>query len=135
MKEFRSGKLATTAGVNIETLRFYEKKGVMPKPDRTPAGYRIYDINDLKRLKFIKKSQILGFTLSEIKDLLYLRVDSERSCSEVRKIASEKISSIDIKIDELQKIRDALSKLVELCKGEGPESDCPILDELEKNNN
>ena len=109
MKEFTSGELAKKAEVNIETLRFYEKKGVMPKPDRTPAGYRIYDINDLKRLTFIKKSQILGFTLSEIKDLLYLRVDTERNCSEVRNIASEKINSIQIKLEELQRIRDALS--------------------------
>ena len=134
MKEFSSGELAKKAEVNVETLRFYEKKGVMPKPDRTPAGYRIYDINDLKRLTFIKKSQILGFTLSEIKDLLYLRVDTERNCSEVRKIASEKINSIQIKLEELQRIRDALSSLVELCNGKGPDSDCPILDELEKNN-
>jgi Hg(II)-responsive transcriptional regulator len=131
MKNLTVGKLAKEVGINLETIRYYENINLMPKPKRTDSGYRIYSEKDLNRLKFIKKSQLLGFTLKEIKELLFLRIDDETTCNDLQKIAENKIEEVDFKINELKKIKNALKTLASQCVGNGPKSECPILENLE----
>ena len=132
MLDFIVGKLARSAGVNIETIRFYERKGLMPKPARKPSGYRLYSDADLKRLNFITMAKKHGFTLKEIKDLLELRVAPQSTCEEVRIKANEKIRVIEEKLQELERMRKALQTLVASCHGSNPAGDCPILEAFEQ---
>jgi MerR family mercuric resistance operon transcriptional regulator len=106
---------------------FYERKGILPKPQRKPSGYRVYTEEDIKRLNFICLSKRHGFSLQEIKELLDLRVDSKSSCDEVRTLAEKKIEIMDAKIKELQSMKDALLKLVVSCRNREYSTDCPIL--------
>ncbi len=122
------GRLAKEAGVNLETIRYYERRGLMPEPIRTASGYRIYSENDIERIRFIKKAQELGFTLKEISELLSLRVTPNVTCAEVKKRAREKIAEIDKKIQSLQEMRKILVMLENRCTGIGPTTQCPILD-------
>jgi Cu(I)-responsive transcriptional regulator len=126
----KAGLLSKKADINIETLRYYESIGLLPKPKRLDSGYRIYSETDLKQLLFIKHAKILGFSLKEIKELLYLKVDKERNCTDVRQIAEKKISEIDFKLKEMEKIKKALTKLAEKCRNKNAE-ECPILNEIE----
>ncbi len=130
MKYMKAGLLSKKADINIETLRYYESIGLLPKPKRLDSGYRIYSETDLKQLLFIKHAKILGFSLKEIKELLYLKVDKERNCTDVRQIAEKKISEIDFKLKEMEKIKKALTKLAEKCRNKNAE-ECPILNEIE----
>lgn len=125
-----SGKLAKAADINVETLRYYEKRGLLPEPPRKKSGYRVYPETAVDRLNFIKGAQALGFTLAEIHDLLNLRVDEQATTHDVRLRAEEKLSEIDRKIMALQTMRTALHHLVEQCHGDGPTAECPILDAL-----
>ncbi|MFQ6613149.1 MAG: MerR family transcriptional regulator [Fidelibacterota bacterium] len=134
MNGFTIGTLAERADVNLETIRFYERKGILPKPTRLPSGYRSYSEEDLKRLRFIQMAKKHGFSLKEIKDLLHLRVDPDCTCDDVRQRAELKIQVIEEKIRELKQIRNALTVLVASCEGVGPTQECPILDAFEKNN-
>ena len=120
-------ELATKAGVGIETVRFYERKGLVKRPHRPRSGFRDYDDETKQRIRFIRGAQELGFSLDEIEDLLALRLDSRRSCSEVRAHAETKIADIDRKLATLRKMRSVLVDLTLHCPGEGPTSDCPIL--------
>lgn len=131
MSEMTSGQLAKAAHVNTETLRYYERRGLIPEPPRRESGYRTYPEESVERLNFIKGAQGLGFTLEEIKDLLELRVDESASSGEVRRRAQTKVAQIDEKIRKLQQMRDALDHLIEQCRGEGPTSECPILEAME----
>lgn len=131
MENLTVGKLAKEVGINIETIRYYENIKLMPKPKRTDSGYRIYSEMDLNRLRFIKKSQQLGFTLKEIKELLFLRIDEETTCNDLQRMAEHKIEEVDFKIKELNKIKKALKTLASQCHGNGPKSECPILENLE----
>ena len=128
------GQLAKKANVNVQTVRFYERRGLMPEPPRRQSGYRQYSSDDLARIQFIKHAQEVGFTLKEISELLSLRVDPDTSCGEVKKRAMDKISEIEEKIRALQKMKKALSRLATTCRGEGPTSECPILEELQAEN-
>lgn len=130
MEKLTSGKLAKSANVNIESIRYYERKGLMPKPVRSDSGYRLYSENDVHRIKFIKKAQGLGFTLKEIKDLLDLRIDEENSCEDVQIIIAKKIDDIDNKIKELRKINNTLKGMQKLCSTNELESECPFLNLL-----
>ena len=130
MTALTSSKLARAAGVNVETLRYYIRRGLLPEPPRRESGYRMYPPENVERLRFIKSAQELGFTLEEIQQLLSLRVDENATAGDVRRQAQEKVIQIDAKIAALQQMRDALAHLVEQCHGEGPTSDCPILDAL-----
>ena len=130
MNGLTSSKLAKAAGVNVETLRYYIRRGLLPEPPRRDSGYRMYPPENVERLRFIKSAQELGFTLEEIQQLLSLRVDENATAEDVRQQAQEKVTQIDAKIAALQQMRDALAHLVEQCHGEGPTSDCPILDAL-----
>ena len=125
------GKLAKQAGVGIETIRFYEREGVISEPSRTQSNYRIYQDEDVARLRFIKRAKELGFTLREIKELLFLRHDPAATKEDVRNRTEEKIHTIESKISDLNKILSALKKLVEHCDGHGPASECPIIEALE----
>lgn len=131
MNGLRSGQLAKAADVNVETLRYYERRGLLPEPPRRESGYRVYPQDSVSRLRFIKGAQELGFTLEEIQELLALRVDVEATKTDVRQRAQDKVAQIDAKISALQQMRDALTHLIEQCHGDGPTSDCPILEAME----
>ncbi|MDR3639548.1 MAG: MerR family DNA-binding protein [Isosphaeraceae bacterium] len=126
-----TGALAKAAGVNVETLRFYERKGLLPKPPRKPSGYREYPTEDVQRVRFIKRAQELGFSLVEIKELLALWVRPGTMPAEVKVHAEEKLADIRRRIASLRVMEEALKKLTDACSGQGPMSECPILHHLE----
>lgn len=126
-----TGRLAARAGVGVETIRYYERKGLLPPPDRSRSGYRRFPADAVDRLRFIRQAKGLGFSLKEIRELLSLRIDPEASCSEVRRRAEAKIGEIKDRVRGLQWMSEALERLAEACEGRGPVSACPILDALE----
>jgi len=128
----KTGELAKQAGVNVETLRFYEREGLLPEPPRRASGYREYPPDSVQRIRFIQRSKELGFTLREIKGLLELRVNPETTCAQVKEHAAEKISDVKQKVTDLKAIERALKKLMDTCSGSGPIDECPILRHLEK---
>ena len=132
MENMTIGQLAKKADVNIETVRYYERRGLMPEPPRKESGYRQYSDEMVKRIQFIKHAKELGFSLKEINELLTLKLDARTSCSEVRKKAEAKISDVEGKIKTLQRMKKALVKLTKACGGKGPTKECPILEALEK---
>lgn len=127
-----TGKLAALAGVNIQTLRYYERRGLLQKPPCRPSGYREYSPEAVKLIRFIKHAQQLGFTLSEIQELLRLRQDRTGSCSQVRASAQTKMADIDRKVRSLQAMKKALSVLVASCKTDRSRRECPILEALDE---
>lgn len=131
METVTIGQLARKAQVHVETVRYYERRGLFPQPLRRWSGYRQYSQDDLTRLQFIKHAQRLGFSLKEIAELLSLRVDPDTSCRDVKKRAETKIADIEVKIRTLEQMKKALSKLIASCRGRGPTSVCPILEALE----
>jgi MerR family copper efflux transcriptional regulator len=131
MKPLTIGQVASRAGIGVETVRFYERQGLLEEPARKDSGYRQYPKEAVARLRFIGKAKELGFTLKEIKELLSLRLDPTTSCADVKRRAEEKIADIEAKIATLQRMRRALVKLTKECSGRGPISECPILDALE----
>lgn len=131
---FKIGEVASRAHVNKETVRYYEKRGLIPKPDRRRSGYRIFTQRHIDQIRFIKRAQQLGFTLSEIKELLELRLGEDTSCSEVKSEAQGKYQDVVKKIKDLQRIKAKLLELIDSCSGEGPKGDCPILESLEGEN-
>ena len=132
MESLTIGQVARRAGIGIETMRFYERQGLIKEPPRRDSGYRQYPDDVVARLRFIKRAKELGFSLKEIKELLALRVDPETTCAEVKSRAQAKIVDVEAKILALQRIRKALVKLTTVCRGSGPTSECPILDALDK---
>jgi MerR family mercuric resistance operon transcriptional regulator len=125
------GQLARRAGVGIETVRFYEREGLLEEPTRRASGYRQYGEDVVARLRFIRRAKELGFTLKEIADLLALRLDPDITCAEVKQKAQAKLADIEAKIGDLQRIRQALLEVTASCKGRGPTSACPILEALD----
>ncbi len=134
MDKLTSGKLAKLTNINVESIRFYERKKLLPKPLRSESGYRLYSQDDVHKIIFIKKAQQLGFTLKEIKDLLNLRIDEDNSCADVQELIGEKIEEIEFKIREMKKIKSALSGLNRLCSTNDLGHECPLLLELNKIN-
>lgn len=132
MRPLTIGHVARRAGVGVETVRFYEREGLLAGPPRTASGYRQYGEDVVARLRFIKRAKALGFTLKEIGELLALRLDPETSCAEIKDRAKAKIDDIQAKIRDLQRMQEALVKPAASCKGDGPTSACPILDALDK---
>lgn len=126
-----SGELAASARVNVETLRFYERKGLLPKPPRRASGYRAYPAEDVQRIRFIKRAQELGFSLVEIRELLGLRVCPTATSAAVKDRVEEKIADVRRRIAGLKEMEKALTKLSASCSGRGPTADCPILHHLE----
>jgi MerR family copper efflux transcriptional regulator len=124
------GQLAKRAQVGIDTMRFYEKHGLLPKPQRKASGYRQYSTDDARRLVFIRRAKELGFTLADIGELLKLRGHADksgRSVERVRKVAQEKLQTVEAKLVELERMRDVLKELVIACPGHGDADHCPIL--------
>ena len=126
------GKVAQSAGLAIDTVRYYEREGLLEKPARTASGYRHYRPDVVARLRFIRQAKDLGFSLSEVKELLALRVAPGKSCADVRAHAEHKIADVDRRIASLKRVRGALAKLASACTGKGQVSQCPILEALEK---
>ena len=124
------GKLAREAGINLETVRYYERRGLLPKPPRTASGYRLFPADAALRLRFIRRAQELGFSLKEIRELLALRVSPTTTSAEIRKRTEVKIADIEQKIKSLESMRKSLRKLTSSCAGCGPIADCPILESL-----
>jgi MerR family transcriptional regulator, copper efflux regulator len=128
---FTIGELARRAGVNIQTVRYYERRELLDEPRRRDSGYRMYDTSVLQRLRFIRRAQELGFTLSEIAELLELRLEPSTTAGLVKERAERKIVEVEGKIRDLTRIRDALSHLAGRCRGgRGPTGDCPLLEAL-----
>jgi Hg(II)-responsive transcriptional regulator len=127
------GRLAKSVGVNIQTIRYYERQKLLPRPRRREAGYRQYGPSDVQRLRFILRAKAVGFTLKEISALLALRVDPQTGCRDVQSIAQEALHHIENRLRELERFQTALIELIRLCGGKGSASECPILELLEKN--
>jgi MerR family mercuric resistance operon transcriptional regulator len=125
------GQLAKRTQLNVETVRYYERRGLIFKPTRSKSGYRQYSHEAITRIYFIKHAKELGFSLNEISQLLSLRVDPDTTCDMVKARARMKVADIEGKIETLQNMKLALVKLTKSCKGVGPTSECPILDFLE----
>lgn len=127
------GELAKICGVNIESLRYYEKRKLIDPPPRSPAGYRLYSEEDAARIGFIKSARNLGFTLEEIGDLMKLRVDKKKSCDSVLVKAKKKRDEVENKIKDLRSMRKVLDQLIGQCEKSLPTNDCPILSSFEVN--
>jgi MerR family transcriptional regulator, copper efflux regulator len=130
MTHLTISQLAKQAQVTVETVRYYERRGLLPEPPRRTSGYRQYSQDDLAYLQFIRRAQTLGFSLNEIAELLALRVDPATSCHDVRERGVHKLADVDAKIRALEEIRVALQRLIAACSGQGPISACPIFDAL-----
>ena len=130
MEKLSIGELAKKANVNIETIRYYERRGLISEPPRNKSGHRQYSQEAVKRADFIKKCQRLGFSLKEIEEILELRITPKSTCADMKTRVTEKLTDVDQKIQELVHIRDALNRLLKKCTGKGPIGRCPILEEL-----
>ena len=125
------GEVAERGGVNLQTIRYYEREKLLPEPPRLASGYRIYPDQTVRRVRFIKRSQEIGFTLAEIRELLAIRINADRDSSDVRTLAQAKITDIERKIQTLHRMKEALGRLTERCSGCGPASECPILESID----
>lgn len=132
MKTFTVGVLAKETGINIETVRYYENVKLLPKPKRKESRYRIYNEEDLLRVKFIVRAKELGFTLKEIRELLSLKLDSKSKCGDIKKLTEEKIVDVNSKLKDLKNIKKHLELLVVQCINEKLSTEkCPIVKSLE----
>lgn len=131
MSAMTIGKVAKESGVGVETVRFYEREGLLQQPARKLSGYRQYEPEAIIRLRFIKNAQRLGFTLREIKELLALRIDPGATRAQVRQQAIAKIEDIDQRIEELKRMKRALAPLIRACDGKGTVKGCPILEGID----
>ena len=131
-KSLTIGRLAKQAGVNLETVRFYERRGLLPRPPRSASGYRLFPAEAARRLKFIRRAQELGFSLAEVAELLSLRVSRRTTSAEIRARAEAKIADIEAKMKSLESIKETLGKLTKVCDGCGPVAQCPILESLDR---
>jgi MerR family transcriptional regulator, copper efflux regulator len=127
MKTLTIGQVAEQAAVGVETVRFYEREGLIPSPPRTPAGYRQYSADTVERLRFIQRAKELGFSLRETQELLALRLGAGTSAAHVRARAAEKVEDIGRKIRDLEAMRASLAALMDRCAGDGGLDTCPIL--------
>lgn len=127
MSALSIGQLAKSAQVGVDTIRFYEKQGLMPRAMRRASGYREYGHDDLLRLKFIRRAKDLGFSLEEIAELLALKRLPSRGVEKVKAVARQKLLQVDVKLAELQRLRVVLADLVAACPGHGATEACPIL--------
>lgn len=121
------GAVAKRVGVAIDTIRYYEREGLLPEPERRASGYRSYDEGAVRQLRFIRRAKDLGFTLEEIRDLLALSADRHRGVKAVKQRAEQRLAAIDARIAELTRVRDGLEQLVDACPGHGSPDQCPIL--------
>ena len=127
----RTSEVASQAHVNAQTLRYYERRGLLPEPERTRSGYRAYTPDAVRVVRFVKRAQQLGFTLDDIEDLLHLADGGPASCEEARTMARTRIADLQQRINELAGMRDALTQLVDTCDQPRAERECPIVRDIE----
>ena len=127
-RAYTIGQLAAAAGVNVETVRYYQRRKLMPEPERPPRGTRRYTDTDAQRLRFIKRAQVMGFVLAEIEGLL--SVWARRSCRTTRDLAAAKLELVDARIRELRRLRKELADLVTQCDLNPDDASCPIMERL-----
>lgn len=127
MPALRTAQVADLAGVNVETLRFYERKGIIPEPPRRASGYREYPPETVERVRFVKRAQELGFSLGEVQDLLGLRATAGAKSAQVRLAAEAKLEEIEHKIRDLAAMKQTLTELLCACDGTMPVASCPII--------
>lgn len=126
MTAMKIGEIARRSGTGIETIRFYEREGLLPPPHRRPSGYRQYDEATVERLDYIRRAKELGFTLAEVRELLELSSVAP-TCEHVRQRAEAKIADIEGKIRSLRQMRRSLGRIVERCRAKGSTEDCPLV--------
>ena len=131
MDSLTIGKVAKQAELGVETIRYYEREGLIAVPPRRGSGYRQYPPDTVERLRFIRRAKDLGFSLKEVRELLALRVDTGTTCDQIKGRAETKIADIAERIRTLKRIQCALESLAAACVGEGPVGECPILDALQ----
>jgi Cu(I)-responsive transcriptional regulator len=132
MNTLSIGQVARRAGVGVETIRCYEREGLLEQPPRRASGYRQYREQVVKQLHFIQRARLVGFSLQAITELLRLRVDAQRSCDEVQQRTEANLAEVEWKMIELQRMRQALLQIASLCTGQGPTGHCPMLDALDQ---
>ena len=131
MEDLTIGRLAQEAGVHVETFRYYERRRLLAKPPEPVSGFRVYPVEAVRRIRFIKRAQELGFSLREIGDLLSLKASPRSRCADVQTRAEAKIGEIEEKIRSLRSMKAALDKLVKQCGGKAPVTECAILEALD----
>ncbi|MGH7775573.1 MAG: MerR family transcriptional regulator [Candidatus Dormibacterales bacterium] len=129
----RTSQVAAQAGVNVQTLRYYERRGLLPEPERAISGYRSYDVQAVRTVRFVKCAQQLGFSLDEIDSLLDLAAGGPSNCDAAKTVAVEKLAQLDEKIASLVAMRDSLHQLVATCDRSRSKRQCPLLDAIENN--
>ncbi len=130
MDGLRIGQVAKAGKVNLQTIRYYEREDLLPKPPRRSSGYRVFSRDAVDRVRFIKRAQTLGFSLKEIRELLSIKVDSRKNCSDVRNVVEAKIAHIEEKMRTLEAMRLVLRQIAATCRCSGPTDECPILESL-----
>jgi MerR family mercuric resistance operon transcriptional regulator len=121
-------RLADAAGVNVETVRFYQRSGLIDEPAKPYAGYRTYADSDVRRIRFIKRAQLLGFTLDEVANLL--KLEGSQTCARTRTLAARKLAIVEAKLNDLMAMKTALAAMVARCDREDARTDCPIIQAL-----
>ena len=138
MAAAKIGQVAYETGLSIDTIRFYEKQGLLKRSPRTEGGFRLFGAGDIETLKFVRKAQELGFSLNEIRELLILRSDHVPACSHVKELLEQKLGGVEQKIGELQNLERSLRRALQKCKRElktaagGHEECCPVIDEINR---
>ena len=132
MKSITIGRLAKQAAVSLETVRFYERRGLLPRPPRSASGYRLFPAEAARRLRFIRRAQELGFSLKEVGELLSLRMSRRTTSAAIRARAEAKVVDLQERIRSLESMKKTLQKLTKVCDGCAPLAECPILDSLDR---
>lgn len=128
VEKMKIGRLADAAGVNVETVRFYQRSGLIDEPARPHHGYRTYGEEDVRRIRFIKRAQLLGFTLGDIGSLL--KLEGSVACANTYNLATRKLAMVESKLADLQAMKTALTAMVARCKSEERDDGCPIIQAL-----
>ncbi len=131
----RIGKLAKQVDITVEAIRFYEKSGLIEPPERNESGYRNYPEDTVQHVLFIKRAKELGFSLKEVRELMSLRYLPGTTCYEVKEQSLKKMQDIDRKVEDLLGIKKGLAKLISSCPGQGPLSECPIIESISNQKN
>lgn len=132
MTAMKIGEIARRSGVGIETIRYYEREGLLLEPVRRPSGYRQYDESTVERLEYIRQAKELGFTLAEIKELLELSFVAHEGCNHIRQRAETKVADIEGKIRSLQQMKRSLGKIVDRCRAKNSKDACPLVHKTKK---
>ena len=125
------GQVAQVTGLNVQSIRFYEREGLLPSVDRSNAGYRMYQKDSIQRIRFIKHAQEVGFSLKEISELLSLKVNPDGSCHMVQQIVVEKLQQLEERLESIVRMKQTLANMMELCEEGLPSRVCPILEALD----